>query len=327
MESVPYNKRLHYFAIFLTVWTFFVVTLGGVVKSNEAGLTIAEGFILEWLPNWWHRPGLRLEFLHRMFVGGLGVGVLALTLLTLKYDPRGRVKRFSVVLLFLVYLQAVLGYLTVTFLAHWHTSIPHVALGHAFLACMAAFTTMLSPAWTSSMPAVDETGRRPLEGMAKALMIAVFVQLLLGAAIRHDDKGHYLLLEEDHHFYWHLSAHVIGALAALHYLARMLIRVLGVHRDVAQLAAPARAIMILVGFQLLLGPAAAVLKIMYSRDEEFTRDPPLIRSAVATTHVIFGALILALSAVLYARAKRFCASKIPQSPAEKSPAPIQGASA
>src|SRR5947207_1614828 len=101
-----YRRGLHYFAIFLTIWTFLVVTLGGTVKSNEAGLSIPEGFILEWLPDWWQRPNLRLEFAHRMFVGLLGAGVFALMLLTQKLEQRPGVRRFSIYLVAIVAVQA-----------------------------------------------------------------------------------------------------------------------------------------------------------------------------------------------------------------------------
>ncbi len=310
-EASPYHKRLHYFAVFLTIWTFLVVTLGGVVKSNEAGLTIPEGFIVHWMPDWWQRPNLRLEFAHRMFVGVLGLGVFILTAITLKIEQRESVRRFSKILPVFIVAQAVVGYLTVRFFTKWHTSIPHVALGHAFLASMACFTTMLSPLWTSAEPRQSEHERTPLQKLARALMIAVFIQLLLGATLRHDDQGRALQEDRDWIFHAHLTLHVLGAFMVVHFLAKLLLRVFHDHRAQSQIINPARAIMMLVGVQFMLGPAAAVLKVIYSRDNFDARTPPPMRLWIATSHVIVGALILTFAAVLFARAKRYCAAVEP----------------
>lgn len=307
VDPSSYRRGLHYFALFLTAWTFIVVTLGGTVKSNEAGLSIPEAFILEWLPNWWERPNLRLEFAHRMFVGALGVGVFALMLWTQIVETRPAVKRFSIYCLCGVLLNAVFGYMTVRYFAYWHTSIPHVALGHTLLGMLACFSTMLSPQWMGVTPARHETENPPLQKLARASLIMAFAQLLLGAAVRHDNKGAALQAGHDGLFYWHLSAHVLGALGLAYFVGKLLLRVFRDHREQAEIIGPARKIMLLLGVQFLLGPAAAVLKVLYSRDDLDARMPPVERQWVATSHVVAGALILALSAVLYARSKRFAA--------------------
>src|SRR3954465_3094502 len=89
---------LHLFACFLTLYTFFVVVVGGTVKSREAGLSIPEGFILHWIPNWWATPNLREEFFHRFLVGGLGTLVVAFSAAVYKTDSRPGVRKLAVAL-------------------------------------------------------------------------------------------------------------------------------------------------------------------------------------------------------------------------------------
>lgn len=304
-----YNQSMHRFAIFLTLWTFFVVVIGGTVKSHEAGLSIPEPFIFHWIKDWYNRPNLKWEFFHRMIVGILYIGVAVFMILTLIYDKRTAVRRFAVYIFIAVNIQAVIGYLTVRLFAHPPTSIPHAALGQSVLAMMAGMTTVMSQKWLSNAPAKTETEEPSLRRLARWNLIAVFVQLLLGAALRHDDHGRAFFEGREWVFYSHLGAHVLGAVAVSYFLARVLFRVFRDYRQQPEILKPAKYIMMLLGVQLLLGFAAATLKIYYALDPlnaEFYADlPPPARVWTATAHVAVGALILLFSTVLTLRSYRY----------------------
>src|ERR1017187_6590951 len=142
-----YPRGLYRYAVFMTCWAFLVVFIGATVKSYEAGLSIPEGFILHWVDGWWRLPNYKWEYLHRMLVGVMGIGLLGLVIWIHSSETRAVVKRFAVMLVGVILAQAVLGWATVTYFAHWQTSIPHAALGQTFLALMACLTAMLSKDW------------------------------------------------------------------------------------------------------------------------------------------------------------------------------------
>src|SRR5205085_11389953 len=104
-----YHRGLHWLAIFSTCWAFLIITVGVVVKSNEAGLSITKGFILEWIPNWWNVPNQRLEFFHRFIVPIIGYCTLALTIWTFLVEKRRAIRLLSVVVFLLVLVQAFIG--------------------------------------------------------------------------------------------------------------------------------------------------------------------------------------------------------------------------
>ena len=105
-------------------------------------------------------------------------------------------------------------------------------------------------------------------------------------------------------YFTHVGAHVAGAIVLTYFLARVLMRIFSRQR-IAQFMRPAHALMGLLTVQLILGSFAAVFKYMYSQDWLDADMPPPERSWVATAHVAVGALIFAISAVVWIRSYRF----------------------
>ncbi len=168
--------------------------------------------------------------------------------------------------------------------------------------------TVLSPQWMGSKSAATENEQPSLRSLALWFAVSVFVQLLLGAAVRHDHQSDAFLEGRRAVLYWHLAAHVVGALTVGYFLIRLLFRVFRNHRQDAEIIGLARKIMMLYGVQLLLGIGAAMLKIVYLLDDSaalLVSNVPAPRVWTTTAHVICGALILALSGVLLTRSYRF----------------------
>ena len=295
----------------LAVWAFFVVSVGGLVKSREGGLSIAQGFLVEWHLDWlwpysptFNGPNLQAEYGHRALVGIMaGITVLMALAVYLK-EKRRSVRELALAAFLVVGLvaQAYFGYLTVTYFAHAPTSIPHAILGQTFLCLAVAMAAVTSRQWLSDSPALPSAGSPSLCRLAVYAAIAAGVQLLLGAALRHDDQGLALRSGRSFVFVWHLLAHILGAFAVVFFVFRLLMRVFRQHREQLEILRPARIMMMLLGMQFLLGPGAAVLKVVTLEDHDM---PPLSRVVVATTHLATGALILALSVLLALRAHRF----------------------
>ncbi|MEI6231905.1 MAG: COX15/CtaA family protein [Planctomycetota bacterium] len=308
-SALVYNPWLHRLALFLTCWTFLVVVIGGTVKSHEAGLSIPEPFIFHWIKDWYKTPNLKWEFFHRMLVGVLGGGTLLLVIAIQFFEKRSSVRNFSWLLLLSVIAQAVIGYLTVRMFAHPQTSVPHAALGQSFLAMMASMAAILSPSWMGSTASLTEKNQPSVRNLARANLIMIFVQLILGAALRHDDQAKAFLEGREWVFYSHLLAHFIGAIAVSYFLARVIMRVFREHRHQIEILKPVKFMMMLLGVQLLLGMAAALLKILALTDHEnaslYASFPQPARVWTATAHVAVGALIFLCSAVLFVRTHRF----------------------
>jgi heme A synthase len=309
-----YQPGVHRLAVLLMVWAFIVVSIGGLVKSREGGLSIVQGFMIECHLGWlwpysadYNGPNLAAEYGHRALVGVMSGITLLVTIAVFLYDRRRGVRMLAVALVGVLFLQAFLGYLTVRYFAHAPTSIPHAFLGQAFLCLAVAMSAVTSRRWLADSPALPAPSKSSAESpslcrLAVYATIAVGVQLLLGAALRHDDQGLALRSGRTHVFIWHLAAHIAGAFAVVYFVFRMLLRVFHHHRAQTEILRPARLMMMALGVQFLLGPGAAVLKLTTLEDHNM---PPLSRVLTATIHLATGALILSLCLLVSLRAYRF----------------------
>lgn len=298
----PYNALVHSFALALAGWAFLVVCLGGTVKSREAGLTIPQPLYYQWHYDWLFVQNLNTEYIHRALVPILTVLTLIVVALVLFYDTRSSVKKLAAFLVVGLFAQAFLGYLTVKYFAHAQTSIPHAVLGQTFFCLAVSMAVVTSRMWLSDKPAVPSEKSPSLVRLGVYCVAAVGVQLLLGAALRHDDQGAALRNGRSFVFVWHLVAHICGALAVVHFVVKLLIRVFRQHREQPEILKPVRMLMMLLGAQFLLGPGAATLKVLTLDSYNM---PPLERVVVATVHLAVGALILACCVVTALRAYRF----------------------
>jgi cytochrome c oxidase assembly protein subunit 15 len=301
-----WHRGLYRLALVVVPLTLLVVLLGGKTKSKEAGLTIAEPFMFTVDFNLFWIENISAEYSHRAAVLLLSIGVLSLTVWTHISSTSATARRLTRWLAGLVLAQAVLGALTVHFMAKPHASIPHGVLGQVIFALAVSLAVVTSKKWLTPAPAPLAEDHPGLRRLAFYLLIALFVQLLLGAALRHDNKGATLRSDGGiFSFIWHLVAHLCGAFAVIVCAARVISRVFSRYRQVPGLVSSVRWIMILLTVQFALGLGAAVAKVMYSRTFEEADAPPPIRVLVSTSHQTLGAIILALSAVLLLQARKF----------------------
>lgn len=297
-----YNRTIHLLAQVAVVLAFLVICLGGTTKSKEAGLTIPQPVYYEWHYDWLFVENLNAEYTHRAVVPILSAVTLLLAGLVLVKDSRSSVKKLAVFAVVVLLMQAVLGALTVQYFAKAQTSIPHAVLGQIFLCLIAALAVTTSPAWLSDKKAVRSPGAMSVQRLGLYCIIALFMQLLLGAALRHDGQAAALRSGQPSVFVWHLCAHIMGAFAAAFFIARLISRVFQQHRGLPEIFKPTRLLMMLLGVQLLLGMGSAALKVLTLEQYDW---PPFSRVLVATTHLATGAMMLALSVVITLRAHRF----------------------
>ena len=205
-------------------------------------------------------------------------------------------KRLGVVALGTVILQGVLGGLTVLFFLPTSISTAHAGLAELFFCITVAIAVFSSPGWLRGPARVDDAA---LRRAALATTILVYVQILVGATMRHSEAG--LAIPDfplmfggiipDHwdskiavHF-----AHRVGALVVTLAILGSAARVWSRHRLQRELIGPATLLVALVAVQIGLG----AFTIWSGR-------AVWINSA----HVVCGALVLATSLVLTLRSWR-----------------------
>lgn len=176
---------VHHRAIVLTASaTFLLLLVGGVVHATDSGLAC---------PDWPQCFGsffppmvgkVFFEHGHRLFA--TGVGILTILQLVLVYRSRraGHPARgLAVAALFLVVFQGVLGGMTVKMKLPDAVSTAHLATSMAFFSLLILLAFRTRPA---TQDVALSTGLRRAIGAAAIL---VYVQIVLGALVRHTDAG------------------------------------------------------------------------------------------------------------------------------------------
>jgi heme A synthase len=175
------------FAKLAAAATFLLLVIGGTVNPTGSSLACPEPTLVchgQLFPPM--VGGVLYEHGHRLAAMTVGLLQIALTILLLRRRPD--LKRLGWLLLGLVVAQGTLGAITVKYKLPWFVSTGHLLLGMSYFATLiyTAFRTRPAPSameLSRQDKRIDELGRaRTWIGVACG---AVFVQLLLGALVRH----------------------------------------------------------------------------------------------------------------------------------------------
>ncbi|GJM23509.1 MAG: cytochrome aa3 oxidase assembly protein CtaA [Planctomycetota bacterium] len=187
------------FGIGVVIATLVLIFMGAQVKSHDAGLA-THSWPLAWDELWPAEVGAPtlvggLDITHEHWHRAIGalVGLLALVLAvwTWRHDARALVRRLAWTLLGLIVLQGLLGALTVRMNLPPLVSASHGTLAQSIL-CFAAWVAWLNTREGAGLaaPVLVESSRVHAARRAAALAFgAVFLQLLLGAWMRHREAG------------------------------------------------------------------------------------------------------------------------------------------
>ena len=294
------NVWLHRYAVLVAVCTGILVFAGGLVTSTGSGLSV---------PDWPLSYGMvfppmvgnvRFEHGHRMVATTVGILTIVLAIWLQRRETRPHVRRLGWLALAAVVLQGLLGGLTVLLLLPPAVSVAHACLGQTFFCITVAIALLTSAGWRQAPPPVPAPAPGlSLRHVAVVSTAAVFLQLVLGALMRHTGAG---LAIPDFplafgrvvpsfasagiaiHF-----AHRVGGVVVALCVATTAAVALRSHREQPLLLGPAVVLPCLVVAQIVLGgytvwSAKAVLP--------------------TTLHVLNGAVILATSLVLALRSFR-----------------------
>lgn len=288
------NKGLHRFTLLVTGATFVLLIAGALVTSHDAGLAT---------PDWPLSNGqvfpkmvgnLFWEHGHRLVATTVGLLTIALNVYLYRREPRRWVRRLGLVALGAVIAQGLLGGLTVKLMLPLAVSAAHATLAQVFFCTLVSLSIFTSPGWQEDRKTMTGKGGVPLRHLAVAATVTVFLQLILGAILRHSAPWDQFLPGEL------VIAHVGGAVAVSIVLGVAAATVLRRHAGEQYLTNPARLALALLVMQLFLGLAAYLTRLASPNDPQPLN--PMIGITVA--HVACGALVFATTIVLTLRTFR-----------------------
>src|SRR3977135_3360582 len=141
----------------------------------------------------------------------------------------------------------------------------------------------------------------PLRYLLVAATVTIFLQLILGATLRHSAPWDRLLPVEL------VLAHIGGAVAVTLLLGAAVLMIFRRHAGERYLTGPARIALVLLALQLLLGIAAYLTRLASPNDPQPLN--PMI--AITVAHVACGALVLGTTIVLTLRSFRLLRANRP----------------
>jgi cytochrome c oxidase assembly protein subunit 15 len=288
------SKGLNRFAILVACATFFLIIAGALVTSNDAGLATADwplsngSFFPKMVGNLFWEHG------HRMIATTVGALTLVLAVYIRLREKREWVWQLALFAVIAVCAQGLLGAITVKYLLPLGVSTAHATLAQLFFCTTVSIAVFTSRSWIEARPLHEEKGVMPLRYLCTAALLTIFVQLILGATLRHSAKW-------DQHLPVELIlAHIAGAVAVTLALGSTAITTLRRHKDQPFLTRPAIVALSLLGVQLLLGVASYLTRLGSPNDPQPLN--PMISITVA--HVACGALVFVTTIILTLRTYR-----------------------
>jgi cytochrome c oxidase assembly protein subunit 15 len=289
---MPYNRAHHRFAVFTAFAAFVLVIAGALVTSNDAGLAVPD-----W-PTTFHSfgmprmvGGVLYEHGHRMIAGFTILLTLAIAVWTWRVERRRWMKNLALAAFATIIVQAILGGITVLHFLPPLVSTAHAIVGQTFFCIAVIIALFTGRRWVHEEPRTALETRRPsLIALTLLSVLALYVQLFLGAMFRHKGMG------------W--QPHVFNAAIVAIILTWTAVRVLSYYSSLEALRRPAVIMLTLLMVQLCLGFMAFLTKVIWGLGA-VQPTSPMVWSTVA--HTAVGALLLATSVVLAIQAWRHVA--------------------
>ncbi|WP_269537282.1 COX15/CtaA family protein [Cerasicoccus fimbriatus] len=197
-----YHPALFWFALFALGWSLLLLYAGAYTTSIQAGMVF-----LDWplsnssvMPEgWWEDIDMRAEHSHRLL--GAKLGFLSIVLAAWAFFSEGNrtTRRLAYGLLALVIGQGLLGGLRVMF-DQLNTGAENNAVGYTFrilhalgaeftLCWLATLTLRLSRWWREKNCGLQKPVAKSVRAWGIAASVAIIVQILLGALMRHAGAG------------------------------------------------------------------------------------------------------------------------------------------
>jgi cytochrome c oxidase assembly protein subunit 15 len=192
--STAHAKRpkiwLNRFAWLTAVATLLLICSGGMVTSKNAGLAVPDwpttfGYNMFLFPVSKWIGGIFFEHTHRLIASIVGLLTMVLAIWLWRSEDRQEVRNLGLIAVAGVILQGILGGLRVTMLRD-QIGLFHACLAQAFLGLIVFIALVTTEFWRSlSAPNIEPQKIAPITVLAIATTLAIYLQLALGATMRH----------------------------------------------------------------------------------------------------------------------------------------------
>src|SRR5678816_4004417 len=181
--------------------TAVLIFAGGLVTSTGSGLSVPDwpntyGHFMFTFPLDKMVGGIRFEHTHRLVASTVGFLILVLAVWLYRAEPRPWVRRLGYVALAAVITQGILGGITVLWYLPDAISIAHASLAQIVFCLTVTIALVTSPGWKrayvkSEIPSPQSQVPKDttLERIAIVTIAVIYVQILLGATMRHTGAG------------------------------------------------------------------------------------------------------------------------------------------
>jgi cytochrome c oxidase assembly protein subunit 15 len=221
--------------------------------------------------------GIVYEWSHRVIATCVGFLTIILAAWLWRAEKRIWMRWLGLAALGGVIAQGILGGLTVRMFQPPAVSAAHATLAQLFFATSVAIAFFTSAWWQSELTEMEDVRTPHLRSLTIWTTVAVFLQLILGAAFRHKGFG--------------IIPHLVGAVIVT-MLVFMTAGALKRRFPSSQpLRKSARLLDILIGVQLLLGAGAWWSRVYAARFPQ----PIAVMVTLTVVHTVTGALLLATS--------------------------------
>jgi cytochrome c oxidase assembly protein subunit 15 len=180
------------YAVLTVVAAFVLLLSGGLVTSKGVGMTVPDwpnsyGYNMFLFPLSRWVGGIFYEHVHRLIASGVGLMTIFLALALWMAEPRKWVRVLGYIAVVTVIVQGVLGGLRVTMILD-EIGIFHGMLAQAYISLLVVIAVATSKAFATG----GARWRWHAPGLmrwAVALTVLVYLQLALGATMRHEHAG------------------------------------------------------------------------------------------------------------------------------------------
>jgi cytochrome c oxidase assembly protein subunit 15 len=269
-----------------------------LVGVSMVGMYLYYGPQINELQGWWTIETVRVEHTHRLLAGLVSLATMILYGTLLVHEKRPWVRKLGLFAVIGVLCQALLGGLTVKLVTPPIVSALHGTLAQFVFSIFCSIAVVTGPRWFSGETQSTASDGRVLRKQALWLFGAFILQVSLGAALRHS-KFDFETGQGGSVFWWHFAAHMAGLLFLLHWMGKVTVRILRHHGQDERLLQPLSAMALFVVFQIGLGVAAFVYRLLVP-SEALVRPWP--KTLLSTAHVAFATLTLSAIVLLAWRA-------------------------
>lgn len=185
------NKWLNRFAVFTMLCTFILIFIGGLVKSTESGLAVPD-WPTTYGENMFTFPlssmvgGILYEHSHRLAASFVGFCILIMAFWIGFSNQKKLLKILGWSTLGAVIIQGILGGITVLFFLPAWISVTHGTLAQITFCLTIALAVVTSNRWKT---AEQITVTSSLKLWSLITMVFIWLQLVIGAIMRHTESG------------------------------------------------------------------------------------------------------------------------------------------